>query len=1329
MAPSLLLDPALITSRVAQAFDKTHIDETISDDSADNSVHGGMDNATHGVITLNPIGTADTIKAGGPQAMVSPPPLVMVANRGEIARRVIRTCTKLGLDTLAVYTTPDALAPHVRDATFSVCLGENARAYTNQALLLQIAMDEAVTAIHPGYGFLSENEEFCQAVTDANIAWLGPRAQTMHDFALKHVARSLASAAGVPVLSGSDLVQHVDDALAAARSVGYPVLLKATGGGGGMGIYTCRDDDDVRRQFDASKNQGKAFFGNDGVFVEKYIEEAHHVEVQIFGDGLGDCVALGERECSIQRRHQKILEESPSPLVGNDEELRARLLNSATALGASAKYRSAGTVEFLVDGFTRQFYFLEVNARLQVEHGITEMVNGGIDIVEAQLRLQVPGLMPAGGEAEVMAKLRACKRTGHSIEVRINGEDPSKDFQPCPGQVGYVTFPKCDNPNEMRVDTWLETGCTISPHYDSLLAKAMVWAPTRAEAAAKMSAMLNASQIQGTPNNLEFLRALVVDSRFLAGDTSTRFLEKFSFIPHCVEVVAPGLQTSVQDWPGRVGRWAVGVPPSGPMDSLSHRLANAMVGNPEDAAALEFSLQGPTLKFHAPALVALAGASFKLTLDGQPVQGWWQSIAIQAGQVLAIGAVEASTGVRGYLAVKGGFDVPLYLGSRSTFPSGKFGGYQGRYLRCGDSLALGVPDAANTATSPLTLPTSLLPPGPISRGADGSAQWEVGSLPGPHADPDFITQQFMEGTFYGSSYSVHYNSNRLGVRLVGAKPEWVRPDGGEGGTHPSNVHDHVYALGAVNFTGDHPVVLTVDGPSLGGFVCPTTITSTEMWKVGQVRPSDSVVFRRLTLPDAYAALLTTDAKISALREAARTNIAADKAEVAVKEAEAAAAALAAAAAGHMPETKPLLASVPASETHPGAEYRLAGDRYIQVEFGPQELDLALRVRVHCLQQALEQAQVPGFIEASPGVRSLMVEYDMRKVTPASLLDTLARLDASLPDPHGLTLPSRVVKLPMCFDDSATRAAITKYMKSIRPEAPYLPSNIDYIASNNGLEGGRDEVQSVLFSASYMVLGLGDVYLGAPCAVPLDPRHRLVTTKYNPARTFTEEGTVGIGGSYMCIYPMDSPGGYQLVGRTLPIWNTYARSGPFTPDKPWLLRNFDQVQFFSVSEEELINLREKFSTGRYELSIEDSEFNMAQYKEFIKGLEPEVTEIKARQRAAMDDQLQAEAESLARLAQAAGDSSNTPPVDEDDESQWAGSEYVRVNAPFTANVWNVMAVVGEPVEANEVLLVLEAMKMESPVLAPCAGTVVAIKAQPSTLAAVGSLLVVIKPNPQ
>lgn len=361
----------------------------------------------------------------------------------------------------------------------------------------------------------------------------------------------------------------------------------------------------------------------------------------------------------------------------------------------------------------------------------------------------------------------------------------------------------------------------------------------------------------------------------------------------------------------------------------------------------------------------------------------------------------------------------------------------------------------------------------------------------------------------------------------------------------------------------------------------------------------------------------------------------------------------------------------------------------------------------------------------------MIEYDLRKLPLANLLEILDRAEAELPDAaiRNALLPSRILHLPMAFEESKSLEAISKYMKSVRSDAPYLPSNVDYVAANNGIvENGKDEVASTMFSASYIVLGLGDVYLGAPCAVPLDPRNRLVTTKYNPARTFTAEGTVGIGGSYLCIYPMDSPGGYQLVGRTLPIWNTFGRSSPFSKDHPWLLEFFDQIKFFRVSEAELDVARAKFANGLYEIKIESVTFDLANYNAMVESISSQILDLKVKQRAAMQVQLNLEEQSLARLA---AEAAVKPPLEsapKDDEAEDYDDSLpnqVKLMAPFSASIWDVKVKVGETVSKGQTMLVLEAMKMESPVMSPTDGVVVCVRAVPGRLVPAGSILVVLR----
>ena len=382
------------------------------------------------------------------------------------------------------------------------------------------------------------------------------------------------------------------------------------------------------------------------------------------------------------------------------------------------------------------------------------------------------------------------------------------------------------------------------------------------------------------------------------------------------------------------------------MDPLSFRLANRLVGNDEDAAGIETTLSGPTLKFNSDALVCLAGAELTATLDGEPVP-YWQAFAVKAGQVLKLGGV-AGPGTRAYIAVRGGIDVPKYLGSRSTFTLGKFGGHGGRTLRAGDVLHIGAAPAAAATTA--TLAAELQP--------RLTHAWDIGVLYGPHGAPDFFTPDYID-TFFAADWEVHYNSNPTGIRLIGPKPGWAREDGGEAGLHPSNIHDNAYAIGTIDFTGDMPVILGPDGPSLGGFVCPVTIAQAELWKMGQLRPGDKVRFVRLTPAEAALRLAQQDAEIAALAPVASPQ---------------------------MPHAKfgaddCIVGFRAATADTPSVTYRRAGDAYLLIEYGPIVLDFALRFRVHALMQAvgkaIESKALTGIIDLTPGIRSLQIHYDPR----------------------------------------------------------------------------------------------------------------------------------------------------------------------------------------------------------------------------------------------------------------------------------------------------------------------------------------------------------------
>jgi urea carboxylase len=1220
---------------------------------------------------------------------------VLVANRGAIAARIARTLRRMGIGPVAVYSDADRYAPYVLDADAAVALGgaPAIESYLRAEAVLEAARATGSEAIHPGYGFLSENADFASRCEAGGIAFIGPTPRQMRDFGLKHTARALAEKAGVPLLPGTGLLADVDEALVAAERIGYPVMLKSTAGGGGIGMRRCASAHELREGYDAVARLARANFKDAGLFLEKLVVRARHVEVQIFGDGLGGVVALGERDCSVQRRNQKVIEETPAP--GLTAEVRRTLIEAAVRLGRAAAYRSAGTVEFILDADTGLFYFLEVNTRIQVEHGITEEVTG-VDIVEWMVRV-------AAGDPPDLAGWQPALN-GAAVEARLYAEDPARGFQPSCGTITNAAFP-----GGARVETWVESGTEITPYYDPMIAKIIARGATRAEAIAHLREALVATRIDGVETNRAYLIEILDDDAFRAGQVHTGLLDGLASSAPAFEVVVAGTQTTVQDLPGRIGYWDVGVPPSGPMDALAFRLANRLVGNAGTAAGLECTLAGPTLRFRTATTVALTGADMAATLDGAPVPRY-RATAIPAGGVLALGTVRGA-GVRSYLAFRGGLDVPVTLGSRSTFTLGQFGGHGGRALRPGDVLHLD-PTAVDrgargtgTASAPATLANVDQPEEPDQ--PELTHDWTLAVLHGPQSAPDFFTDEDI-ATFFAATFTIHHNSSRTGVRLVGPKPKWARTDGGEAGLHPSNIHDNAYAIGTVDFTGDMPVILGPDGPSLGGFVCPATVVSADLWKLGQLKAGDRVRFEAVTLGEARRRLAAENAYVEHLARAPGPSL----------------------AEAGTPKTTPaptpadaILVRMPDTAQAPSVTIRQDGDAYLLVEYGPMVLDLALRFRVHALSTWLGERRLPGVIDLTPGIRSLHIHYDDAVLPRERLLEALARADAELPSIDAIEVPSRVVHLPLSWDDPATRLAIQKYMQTVRPDAPWCPSNIEFIRRINGLDSIED-VRQIVFSASYLVLGLGDVYLGAPVATPVDPRHRLVTTKYNPARTWTPENAVGIGGAYLCVYGMEGPGGYQFVGRTCQMWNRQRQTKNFVDGKPWLLRFFDQLRFHPVGESELLDFREKFSRGRAELRIEPTTFRFADYRAFLESNRSEIATFKRRQQAAFD----AERERWATLppapSEADGASLDLGGAEGGVEAALGPGE-VAVRSAVTASVWRVLVEPGTAVVTGQKVAILESMKMELPVDAPASGIVARVLVRPGGLVQAGQLVAVIR----
>ncbi|KAK4073255.1 uncharacterized protein Triagg1_5535 [Trichoderma aggressivum f. europaeum] len=958
---------------------------------------------------------------------------VLIANRGEIAVRIIQTLHKLGLKAVAVYSSVDADSSHVGFADLSYELkGQSvAETYLSISQILTIAKSAGVNAIIPGYGFLAENADFAIAVEEAGVTWVGPTPAQMVELGLKHRSRAVAIESGIPVVPGSKgTLTSLDDALIEAENVGYPLMLKSTAGGGGIGLRRCANEAELRDAFEGVQRQAVANFGDGAVFIERFVELARHIEIQVIGDGRGAAVTAGERDCALQRRHQKVVEESPAIMVPEGQRVAMRA--AAVRLAAHVKYRNVGTIEFIYDVNKDEFYFLEVNTRLQVEHPVTELVTG-LDLVECMLQVA------AGQGVDLFSSpVNHLPTTGASIEVRLYAESPLEQFRPCAGTVSKLNWPV-----SLRVDTWIDEGTRVTTLYDK---------------------GLNNTVVEGVQTNLEYLRQIVASELFSSGNFHTKSLDSFQFISSTFEVIEPHGGVSVQDYPGRCGYW------SGPADNLSFRLANRLVSNDDDAAGLECTLHGPHLRFHRDAVVAVTGGETLLLIDEEPVP-LSTTLRIKAGQTLHVGAITA--GYHVYIAIGGGIEVPS---------------------------------------------------------VDGRS-WRIRVLPGPHGAPDYFTHDGLVKLFY-STWKVHQNSNRLGIRLSGPKPEWARDSGGEAGLHPSNIHDGPYSIGSVSFTGDEAVILGCDGPSLGGFVVFSVIILADQWKMGQLRSGDSVSFEPISSQTALKLDSELQRAISQIR---------------------------------LPHDLGIEETV--------------------VTPGLDGLEVVLRETVH---------NRHGYVCRQAGDNALLIEID-------------GTSDFDLARSFGIfAFCERHLRLPLAFDDAVCRAAVERYASTIRGEAPQLPSNINFLQELNGIE----DISVLLHSATFLVVGLGDVFLGSPCAVPLDPRHRLFGTKYNPSRSFTPRGAVGIGGQYLCVYATDSPGGYQLVGRTKDIWaSPETLSSNVNP--PWLFRQFDRITFYPVTEEELDS-----QPADKPIQIVEGELDLIWYESLLADNKELIAQHRAQQRASM-----------------------------------------------------------------------------------------------------------------
>lgn len=1193
---------------------------------------------------------------------------VLIANRGEIACRIIRTLREMGVKSVAVYSDPDESAEHVLLADESVRLGSAPakESYLNTESVLKAIRETGAEAVHPGYGFMSENAEFARTLEAAGVRFIGPTPEQLVDFGLKHRAKDLARKFGVPLVPGTGLLKDVEEAVAGAADVGYPVMLKSTAGGGGIGMCVCRSERELRDNFDKIRHLSENNFKNSGLFVEKYVERARHVEVQIFGDGEGNVAILGERDCSVQRRNQKVIEETPAPNL--PEKTRNALHAAAKRLAEGVAYRSAGTVEFIYDANADKFYFLEVNTRLQVEHGVTESVFG-VDLVRWMIELAA-GKSPFASDENFVPH-------GHAMEFRVYAEDPGKNYRPSSGLLTEVHFPE-----GVRVDTWISRGTEVSAFYDPLLAKVIVVGDTRKAVLKKSAAVLADVRIAGLETNLKLLRDAVLLPDFISGNVSTGILADYRYENATFEILAPGVQTTIQDYPGRLKLWDVGIPPSGPMDSYDFRLANRIVGNLSTAAGIEMTLSGCSVAFHAATVIAWCGGDFPAKLNGDPCPKD-APVSVQKGDVLKFGV--SKMGQRCYLAVRGGLDVPEYLGSKSTFTLGGFGGHGGRALAAGDVIHIGT----EIAGEPLTPSAKAIP--------EIGNVWKIGVMYGPHGAPDYFTQEDID-TFFAATWEVHYNSSRTGIRLIGPQPKWARTDGGEAGLHPSNLHDNAYAVGSLDFTGDMPIILGVDGPSLGGFVCPATIASAELWKMGQLRSGDKVRFVPISAEEAE--------RIRLYREGALEHpetFAVDEPTL-----------------SSAPPTTPIVATFHEKAEIEKIVVRADGDDNLLLEFGPAIIDLRLRFMVHSWMLSVQEKFSDVVIDVTPGIRSIQIHYDVSKIRQGEMLSRVAELACELKENRITKVSTRTVYLPLSWDDPATRRAIQKYVETVRPGAPWCcPNNIEFIRRVNGLDS-VEEVKKIVFDADYLVMGLGDVYLGAPVATPLDPRHRLVTTKYNPARTWTPENAVGIGGAYMCVYGMEGPGGYQFVGRTVQMWNRFRKTSNF--EKPYLLRFFDRVRFYEVSAAELLQMRKDFISGKFHVKIEKSEFDIADYEKFLSENAESIAAFESRRKQAFEE----EKERWIATGQLTFESHSAESVAPAQDAVLAEGEE-GVYSPVAGSLWKLL--VPEPgteIQPGETLAVLESMKTEIPVIADEACVISQVFAKQATEVRSGQCLFAVKP---
>lgn len=710
---------------------------------------------------------------------------------------------------------------------------------------------------------------------------------------------------------------------------------------------------------------------------------------------------------------------------------------------------------------------------------------------------------------------------------------------------------------------------------DPLLAKLMHHSPTRAQTVVEISEIVKKSSICGPPTNLDFLLDILRNPTFVSGITITKFLDNLQFNPPAIDVLQGGAYTLIQDYPGRptIGR---GFGHAGPMDPIAFQIANALVGNGPGKEGLEITLSGPDLLFLGDAIVAITGAPIEAKCDGEQCPLWSQ-IHIKAGQRLTFGKTASNAGCRSYLSVHGGFpNVAEWFGSKATCPMVGVGGYQGRALKSGDFLRI---------TERSELPQSRTIRIPPSLWPEYSEHWILQVLAGPYDEGYLLPED--DSMIHSTVWQVSHNAARGGIRLIGPKPKWARCDGGEGGSHPSNLIEYGYPIGTLNWTGDEPVIFPVDCPDFGGFVSSLTITKSDFWKVGQLKAGNTLKFQKVTLEEALRCRRENNLFIENISEGIASGSFSEIERILPTPA---------LPPANQPKSSAILHTIPEVEGRPLVTYRQGGDDFILVEYGTGRFDLNHKCRATALKRALEQKN--GKISFKSGLlntvgcgNSLLIYYDGLVIPQKELIEYLCKLEDDLGDLREIKLPNRTFKLPLTFEHKNLVAAIERYMANQRPYASYIPDTFDFVARNNGMT--RNELKTLFLEASFVVIGVG-FFTALPQTLPANPLHRLNAPKMNPSRTFTPEGTVSWGGSCMSIYTVDSPGGYQLAGLTVPGVDILGYKKGFSSSKPWLFEDMDVIQFIEVSEEEYDRQMAIFRSGRYQFLFERSVFDMKEH---------------------------------------------------------------------------------------------------------------------------------------